>query len=458
MTHSYLPLTVNLNHQAVLVVGAGKVATSRIEKLIYTGAIIEVIAPVADNKIKQWHQLQQLNWHQKEYESFDLSRYRLVLIATDDSHCNHQVLNDAQQAKCLVNATFDGSQGDVLFPAVIDRGLFQLSLSSQGVTPTLTKLLRGWIEARLPFGVATLADFAKNNAATVKKQLPEVRQRKQFWENLFHGLAGQKLLSGQLLSLEQAKSLQTEKLNVAGEVYLVGAGPGDPELLTFKALRLMQQADVVLYDRLVADEILSLVPADARKINVGKARDKHTLPQGGINDLLVAEAKKGLRVLRLKGGDPFIFGRGGEEIEQLFDNGIRFEVVPGVTAASGCSSYAGIPLTHRDYSQSVRFITGHLKDGSADLPWHEYQYDNQTLVFYMGLHALEQICHQLILAGKSKSTPIALVQKGTTKDQKVWCSTLEGIKNDIDIKVVRAPTLIIIGEVVNLRNKLKWRD
>ncbi|GHD45630.1 uroporphyrin-III C-methyltransferase / precorrin-2 dehydrogenase / sirohydrochlorin ferrochelatase/uroporphyrin-III C-methyltransferase [Marinobacter persicus] len=242
----------------------------------------------------------------------------------------------------------------------------------------------------------------------------------------------------------------------AGEVALVGAGPGDPELLTLKAWRLINAADVILHDNLVSAEIMALIPEHIETIHVGKKRSHHTLPQEQLNQRLVELAREGRKVVRLKGGDPFIFGRGGEEIETLAEAGVRFQVVPGITAASGCAAYAGIPLTHRDHAQSVRFITGHLKNDSCDLPWSDFVQNNQTLVFYMGLVGLPIICRQLIASGMTEDMPVALVSKGTTPEQQVVTGTLKTIVGKVESGGVKAPTLVIIGQVVTLRSKLDW--
>lgn len=243
---------------------------------------------------------------------------------------------------------------------------------------------------------------------------------------------------------------------MTGKVYLIGAGPGDPDLLTMKAHRLLTAADVVLYDRLVGEQIIAMIPETAEKLYVGKAKSLHSLPQEEINALLAVKAKEGKVVVRLKGGDPFIFGRGGEELEELVMEGVPFEVVPGVTAAAGCAAYAGIPLTHRDYAQSVRFLTGHLKDGTTELPWDELVHPAQTLVIYMGLTGLESISQSLIRFGMRPSMPVAIVEKGTAKDQRVFTSTMKDIHQVALDNEVKSPALLIIGEVVTLQGKLSW--
>jgi uroporphyrin-III C-methyltransferase/precorrin-2 dehydrogenase/sirohydrochlorin ferrochelatase len=322
----------------------------------------------------------------------------------------------------------------------------------------LARLIRGKLESTIPAAYGKLASIAASFRDKVKQKFTTIEDRRYFWEKVFSGVVAEKVFSGKE---EEARTDIQELLNssqesTTGEVYLVGGGPGDPDLLTFKALRLMQQADVILYDRLVSKEVMELVRRDAELIYVGKERDNHAVPQGGINKLLVDLAKQGRRVCRLKGGDPFIFGRGGEEIEELAQHNIPFQVVPGITAASGCSTYSGIPLTHRDYSQSARFVTGHLKDGTMNLPWGELAVEHQTIVFYMALVGAKHLSQQLIKHGMREDMPVALVEKGTTPDHKVWVTNLANLSHTVDNNDIKAPTLIIVGEVVKLREKLNW--
>ena len=287
----------------------------------------------------------------------------------------------------------------------------------------------------------------------------EEGQRRRFWEQVVNGPAGELVLAGREEEAEELVRGYLDKPRDAqplGEVYLIGAGPGDPDLLTFKAARLLQLADVVLYDRLVSPEVLDMARRDADRIYVGKRRADHTVPQREINQLLLDLARKGLCVARLKGGDPFIFGRGGEEIEQLAAHGIPFQVVPGITAANGCASYAGIPLTHRDHAQSVRFVTGNLESDRVDLPWEQLVSEQETLVFYMGLQGLETICRELVAHGRSADTPVAVVEQGTTRNQRTVIGTLGTLPGIVAERQVHAPTLMIIGTVVGLRDKLEW--
>ncbi|MEX2366770.1 MAG: siroheme synthase CysG, partial [Pseudohongiellaceae bacterium] len=294
-----------------------------------------------------------------------------------------------------------------------------------------------------------------------KQRFGSINEIRRFWEAILEGPVADRLLAGKE---QEARALLEEAVSkgqppsLEGEVYLVGAGPGDPDLLTFKALRLMQQADVVVYDRLVSQGILDMVRRDAEFIYAGKERNKHTIQQEDINTLLARLAKEGKKVLRLKGGDPFIFGRGGEEIETLMKEGVSFQVVPGITAAAGCAAYAGIPLTHRDYVQSCTFVTGHLKDGTTNLNWPALAHPGQTLVFYMGLHGVQAICENLVKHGLEDRTPAALVEKGTSLDQRVHVGTLATLPGLVKSHDIKPPTLIIVGEVVALHDKLKWFD
>ena len=292
----------------------------------------------------------------------------------------------------------------------------------------------------------------------VKKLIKDDDKRRSFWETVIQGPIAEMVFSGKEESAREAMHTAVDEGEMPdrGEVYLVGAGPGDPDLLTFRALRLLQQADVIVYDRLVSEEILDLARRDADLVYVGKERDKHTLPQEEINLMLARIAKKGKRVLRLKGGDPFIFGRGGEEIETLMEEGVPFQIVPGITAAAGAASYGGIPLTHRDYAQSVLFVTGHLKDGTMNLNWDALAQPNQTVVVYMGLLGAKQLCKQLVDHGMAAETPMALVQQATTVNQKVFVGTLESMPQIIDTNTIKPPTLIIVGDVVQLHDKLAW--
>jgi len=320
-------------------------------------------------------------------------------------------------------------------------------------------MIRSKLETLIPAGLGRLATLAARFRNQVKAHFSEINQRRLFWEKVLQGEVAELVFAkreGAAADLLEKQLLESDATQSAGEVYLVGGGPGDPELLTFRALRLMQQADVVLHDRLVSEDVLNLTRRDAERIYVGKERDNHTVPQEDINQLLVRLAKSGRRVLRLKGGDPFIFGRGGEEIATLAEEGISFQVVPGITAASGCSSYAGIPLTHRDYSQSCLFVTGNLRDGSVDLNWSGMVQPQQTIVFYMGLQGLPIICEQLICHGMSPDMPAALVQQGTTAQQQVVIGTIASLPDEVKRHQVKAPTLVIVGEVVNLHESLAW--
>nr|WP_227557158.1 siroheme synthase CysG [Acinetobacter baumannii] len=449
---------MKLQQQRCLIVGGGHIALRKATLLAKAGAIIDVVAPAIEDQLLQLIKTTGGEPFIEAFaEKFLSTPYRLVIAATNNAEVNKTVFEQCEARNLLVNSVDDIPHCRFMVPAIIDRSPLIVSVASNGTSPVLSRQIRTQLETSIPHGMGKLAEFSGKWRNQVKEKISNPDERRIFWENLYASPLKEQVFNDNLdvadSMLEQA--LQEWKAP-KGEVYLVGAGPGDPELITLKALRLMQQADVVIYDRLVSVPILELCRRDATKIYVGKARSNHSVPQEGINALLVDYAKKGKRVCRLKGGDPFIFGRGGEEIQELFQAGVPFQVVPGITAASGCSAYAGIPLTHRDYAQSVRFLTGHLKEGSPELPWDELVYENQTLVLYMGLVGLERICEQLIAHGQRPDMPVALISKGTTPEQKVVMGSLADIASKVTEHQIHAPTLTIIGEVVRLREQLQW--
>ena len=455
----YFPVFVKLKDQDCLVVGAGEIAARKIELLARAGAKITVIAGKISPQVLNLKASCHLNLLQKFFTPADLHGYRLVVSATDNNETNQLVAKTAGEQNILVNVVDNPALCSFIFPAIIDRSPIIAAVSSGGAAPVLARLLRAKIESIIPPAYGRLAQLAEKFRTDVKNHIKEPAQRRIFWENIFQGSVAELVFAGNEQDAEQQLQqalIQQKDSASLGEVYLIGAGPGAPDLLTFRALRLMQQADVVVYDHLVSPEILDLARRDSGKIYVGKQRKKHTLSQESINTLLADLAKAGKRVVRLKGGDPFIFGRGGEEIETLMQQGINFQVVPGITAASGCATYAGIPLTHRDHAQSCTFVTGHLKDNSINLNWTQLAAPNQTIVIYMGLVGLEIICQSLIAHGSPKDLPAALVQQGTTTNQRVITGTLETLPATIAGLNIKPPTLIIIGTVVTLHDKLNW--
>ncbi|WP_426417713.1 siroheme synthase CysG [Aestuariirhabdus sp. LZHN29] len=457
----FLPLYFDLKDKPCLVIGGGEVACRKASLLLKAGAHILIVAQEVGAGVRALAEDSRVEIVQGSYAPEQLEGKVLVIAATNNYRVNSAVSEQAKSNNIPVNVVDNPSLCSFILPAIIDRSPIVVAVSSGGKSPVLARLLRSRLESTIPAAYGRLAELVGGFRDAVKARFSSINQRRGFWESVLQGDVAELVFSGKeaeagerLAQLIEARS--SDELPV-GEVYLVGGGPGDPDLLTFRALRLMQQADVVLYDRLVSEAVLDMTRRDAERINVGKARSRHTLPQEEINDLLVRLAREGHRVLRLKGGDPFVFGRGGEEIDKLAENGIPFQVVPGITAATGCSCYAGIPLTHRDYAQSVRFITGHLKDGTCKLPWDELVHKGQTVVFYMGLIGLPTICRKLIEHGRGPDTPIALIQQGTTRNQRVFTGTLATIADIIARQEVKAPTLIIVGEVVSLREKLGWQ-
>lgn len=454
----YLPIFLNVKGKKCLVVGGGGVSFRKTEFLLNAGALVTIVSPDLSSAFTNLSGITHIG---ERFRAAHLDGHFLAIAATNDESVNESVSREAKLRNIPVNVVDSPDLCTFIVPSILDRSPIVVAFSSGGASPVLIRMLRGKLETMIPQAYSLLASFSARFRSVVKTRITEPAKRRIFWENVFEGPVAEKIFSGDEAAAESMLQamIETEsrgEQKLAGEVYLVGAGPGDPDLLTFKALRLMQKADVVLYDNLVSKPILEMTRRDAERIFVGKMRGNHTLPQEEINDLLVRLALEGKRVLRLKGGDPFIFGRGGEEIEKLAEHKIIFQVVPGITAASGVSTYAGIPLTHRDYAQSCVFVTGHLKDNSMDLDWEMLARPKQTIVVYMGLQGLEMLCDKLIKHGLPGNTPAAIVQQGTTPHQRVVCGTLADLPTNSDVKTLQAPTLIIVGGVVSLRNKLSW--
>ena len=456
----FFPLFHRIENKRVLIVGGGHVALRRARVLVSAGAVIDVIAPEI---IEELVALVEQSDGECLLACFDGAKiaghYLCVIAAANNRGVNATVARFASESRTPVNVADDPEACDFIFPSVIDRESLTVAISSQGNSPVLSRLLKQQLDAFLPSAFSELSKLVGQYREQINATVSNDKTRKRFWEQVLQGSIADAVFSGDSQRADKLLNealLSPETFNLKGEVYLIGAGPGAADLLTLRALRLLQQAEVVLYDRLVSEDIMSLIRPEVELVYVGKRRDNHSVPQGGINQLLVDYAKQGKRVARLKGGDPFIFGRGGEELETLVEQGVSFQVVPGITAANGCSAYAGIPLTHRDYAQSVQFVTGQLKNGSIDLNWKELIAPGKTLVFYMGLKSLPVISQSLIDHGMSASMPVALVEKGTTKDQRVLVSTLNEIPQLLEQEDVASPSLFIVGEVVTLANTLSW--
>lgn len=456
----YYPVFMNLRGRRVLVVGGGEVAARKVDLVYSAGAHVVVVAPWLGAELEARLGRGEIEHVARRWVSGDVANSTLVVAATDDPGVHECISVYCQRLGIPVNVVDDTPLCSVITPAMVDRSPIQIAISSAGVAPVLARRLRAWIEAAVPPGYGRLAGLAARFRDTVKARFASVDERRRFWERILEGPVADLVYADRDddAAARLAREIEAPHApgDTAGSVALVGAGPGDPDLLTFRALRLMQQADVVLYDRLVSDGVLELTRRDAEKVYVGKRRSNHHLTQDRINAELIRLARAGKRVVRLKGGDPFIFGRGGEEIGELMEAGIDFQVVPGITAAAGCAAYAGIPLTHRDHAQSVQFITAHLREGGVDLDWSGLVRPGNTLAVYMGLSGVRELCARLIEHGRGADTPAALIQQGTLPDQRVFVGSLASLPDLIDAHDVQAPTLIIVGEVVSLHRQLQW--
>lgn len=460
----HLPIFLNVNGKRTLIVGNGVSAARKADLLLRAGSDLTIVAPRLGEELSQLAETYSFKHQATGLTATDLDGCLAVFGCSDDDSINQTLRKFAAAAGVIVNVSDRTEECDFIMPAIVDRTPLLIAISSGGTSPLLVRMLKSRFETTIPSAYGRLAEFAGGYRDRIKKLIPNLTRRRRFWEAMVSGPVAEHIFSSQT---EQAESLMESQLQQAalagdqpplGEVYLVGTGPGDPDLLTFRAIRLMQQADVVLYDRLIGDGILNLVRRDAKRVYVGKLKNDHTVSQEEIGRMLIDLAQQGKRVLRLKGGDPFVFGRGGEEIEALSENGIAFQVVPGVTAANGCAAYAGIPLTHRDHAQACVFVTGHEKNGQLNLNWKSLIQPRQTVVLYMGLSSLDAITRGFLDNGADPATPAAVIENGTRAGQRVITGTLESLLDETSMAGVRSPALIIVGSVVSLREKLSWFD
>ena len=455
----YLPIFADLKQRPVLVVGGGDVAARKVDLLQRAGAEIRIVAQSLSPELEQQRQQGQLLWLGKTFDPQQLDEVFLAIAATDDNALNAAVFAEADKRRVLANVVDDQPRCSFIFPSIIDRSPLVVAVSSSGQAPVLARLLREKLEALLPASLGQMAQVAGRWRGQAKQRLASIGERRRFWEKAFGGRFATLVANGQTAQAERQleqdlQSFAAGDEGAQGEIALVGAGPGDVGLLTLRGLQVMQQADVVLYDHLVSGEILDLVRRDAERICVGKRAGAHSVIQEETNRLLVELAQQGKRVVRLKGGDPFIFGRGGEELQVAAAAGIPFQVVPGVTAAAGATAYAGIPLTHRDHAQSVTFITGHCRPDGDGLDWADLARARQTLAIYMGTMKAADISQRLIAHGRDAATPVAVISRGTRADQQVQIGTLDQLEH----LAQRAPlpALLVIGEVVELHHQIAW--
>ncbi|MDO4998039.1 MAG: siroheme synthase CysG [Neisseria sp.] len=449
------PIFADLRGRAVLLVGGGHVAERKAQMLLNAGARVQVLASELSAQFVAWRESQTIDYLGENFVPELLQKVFLVVAATDDAALNRQVFQAAEAAGKLCNSVDDLDNCSFTVPAIIDRSPLQIAISSSGTAPVLARIWRQKIETLLPQHLGQVAEVAGRWRAKVKESIASMSERRAFWENLFRSRFDYLIASQQVAEAEDYLRchLQTASEDL-GEVVLVGAGPGDAGLLTLNALQAMQDADVVLYDALVSAEILALVRRDADLVCVGKRAGTHQVAQDETNRLLVEYAKQGKRVVRLKGGDPFVFGRGGEECQVLAAAGVPFRIVPGVTAALGATAYAGIPLTHRDYAQTALFITGHCRPDGDALRWQTLAQGRQTLVVYMGTIKAEEISRELMAHGRAANTPVAIISQGTRATQSVRVGELHELADLA--QNAPTPALMVIGEVVALRDELHW--
>ena len=448
----YFPAFLDLSGRPCLVAGGGSVALRKLRLLISAGARVTAVAPHFSDEFAEFAAANDVGLIEREFRGSDVDGNWLVVSATGNASVERAVFEAASAAGIFCNCVDDIGNCSYITPAIVDRGSIVVAVSSGGAAPVLARKVREQIEAALPARLGRLAELARRWRRRVSGHLTTLLERRRFWESVFDGPAATRALAGDVsgAEAEMSKLLRTSGVSQTGEAWLVGAGPGDPGLLTLRALQILQQADVIVHDRLVSDEVLALARRDSDRISVGKTPGCRKNNQEYINDLLVSLVASGKRVCRLKGGDPFIFGRGGEEAEALADAGLPYEVVPGITAAAGCAAAAGIPLTHRKASQSVAFITAHGRDSEENLDWASLARDRQTLAFYMAVRRFPVLMNKLIDNGRAPSTPIAIIEKGTTPEQRVIRGTLGQLTLIAEAHQIEAPAMLVVGEVAAL--------
>jgi uroporphyrin-III C-methyltransferase/precorrin-2 dehydrogenase/sirohydrochlorin ferrochelatase len=457
---NYFPVFFDLTEQKVLIVGGGEVALRKVSLLERTGASISVVAPEMAPELLARAAAGKLRLAIREFAPDDLDGARLVIVATSRRAVNRWIAKLSESRNIPVNVVDDAHASRFIVPAIIDRDPVLVAVSTGGTSPVLARRLRERMEALIPKRIGELASWLKALRAATRHKLRDTDQRRRFFEAVVDGPAARRFIEGDNQGArriaQQLLATASTAPRAAGEVTLVGAGPGDPELLTLKALRALQDADVILHDRLVAPAVLDLARRDATRICVGKAAGNIGSTQQEINDLLIKHAKQGRRVVRLKGGDPFVFGRGGEELQALAAAQINFSVVPGITAALGAAAYAGIPLTHRDYAQSVTFVTGHAQEQGKEPDWRALAMPGATAVFYMGLARLDHIVQKLLEHGAAATRPAGIIVQGTTANQRVITATLATIRKVSSDANLESPALLIVGDVVALNSSLAW--
>lgn len=449
-----LPLFFRLQNERALLVGAEEAAAAKARLLLAAGARVEVVSPAGSKTFAAWEASGDLTWLHRKFLPDDVQGAAIVIVATEDDQEDERVAAAARDAGVPVNVVDRPDLSSFVVPSIVDRSPVTIGISTNGASPVLARRLREQIETVLPARLGHLADFLASFRGAVKASFGTFDSRRRLWEEIVDGPIARDVLDGREPRAREAMLSRINRRNAEaprpGHVDIVGAGPGDPELLTIKALRALQDADLVVYDRLVGDGILDLTRRDAERIYVGKARSDHSVPQDQINELLVEQAQAGRRVVRLKGGDPFVFGRGGEELDRLRAAGISAAVIPGITAATGCAASAGLPLTHRDHASAVTFVTGHGVDGEPEVDWSALAHPRHTVVIYMGLSRAGIVADQMIAQGRAPDTPIAIIENGTREDERVVTGTLSNIATLVRDARVAAPALIVVGEVASL--------